>query len=103
MILRINRGKFDPANRAQVTKLLAESEQILAPAIKQLKGFHSYQTGVDGEKGIIIAASLWESAEEGAKVGTLPEMVSQRQPMEAAGVVFEPVTNIEILWEVIKI
>ena len=57
MYIRINRGKFDTAKAQDIVEMLRKSEEQLSPALKQLPGLQSYQTGIDVEHGTMIAIS----------------------------------------------
>jgi hypothetical protein len=100
MIVRISRGRFDPTRTNEVAEMLRASDEKLAPAIKQLPGLQSYQTGIDRASALIIAISLWDTTEQAAAMGKLPEMNEQRAIFEAYGIVFDPITTYEILWQV---
>lgn len=100
MYVRINRGTFDVAKARDVIEMLRASEEQLAPALKQLPGLHSYQTGVDAEHGTMIAISVWDTAEHAQAMSQLPEMNALRSIFQQYGIVFDPISTYDILWHV---
>jgi quinol monooxygenase YgiN len=100
MYVRINRGTFDTAKAHDDIEMLRTSEEQLAPALKQLPGLHSYQTGVDAEGGTMIAISVWDTAEHAQSLSQLPEMNALRSTFQRYGIVFDPISTYDILWQV---
>ena len=100
MYVRINRGTFDPSKAQVVQEMLRESEEQLAPALKQLPGLQSYQTGIDTEHGTMIAISTWDTIEHAQSLGQLPEMNALRSTFQQYGIVFDPISTYDILWQV---
>ncbi len=100
MYVRINRGKFDTAKAQDVVEMLRKSEEQLSTALKQLPGLQSYQTGIDTERGTMIAISTWDTIEHAQSLGQLPEMNALRSTFQQYGIVFEPISTYDILWQV---
>ena len=100
MYVRISRGTFDLAKARDVIEMLRASEEQLAPALKQLPGLHSYQTGVDAEHDTMIAISVWDTAEHAQAMSRLPEMNVLRSMFQLYGIVFDPLSTYDILWQV---
>lgn len=100
MYIRINRGKFDTAKAQDIVEMLRKSEEQLSPALKQLPGLQSYQTGIDVEHGTMIAISNWDSRENAQSLGQLPEMNALRATFQQYGIVFDPISTYNILWQV---
>ena len=100
MYVRINRGNFDPSKAQDVLEMLRKSEALLASALKQLPGLHSHQTGIDTEQGTMIAISTWDTIEHAKSLGQLPEMNALRSTFQQYGIVFEPISTYDILWQV---
>jgi len=100
MYVRINRGTFDPSKAQDVLEMLRKSGAQLSPALKQLPGLQSYQTGIDTERGTMIAISVWDSIEHAQSLGQLPEMNALRSIFQQYGIVFDPISTYDILWQV---
>lgn len=100
MYVRINRGTFDPFKAQDVLEMLRKSEVQLSPALKQLPGLQSYQTGIDTERGTMIAISVWDTIEHAQSLGQLPEMNVLRSTFQQYGIVFGPISTYDILWQV---
>jgi hypothetical protein len=100
MYVRINRGKFDTAKAQDVVEMLRKSEEQLSPALKQLPGLQSYQTGIDAEHGTMIAISTWDAIEHAQSLGQLPEMSALRLTFQQYGIIFDPISTYDILWHV---
>ena len=99
-VVRISKGNFDPANAADAERLLVESERALRQPLSTLSGLLHYYVGLDKAKGQLVNVSVWETLENAHQMDTLKEMLAQRPILEAAGIVFEPITNHETLWTI---
>ncbi len=100
MYVRINRGTFDLAKTQDVLEMLRKSEEQLSPTLKQLPGLQSYQTGIDTQRGAMIAISTWDTIEHAQSLGQMPEMNALRTTFQQYGIVFEPIPTYDILWQV---
>jgi len=99
MVVRISRGSFDRSKGAKYEALLKESEQVLVPAIRRLKGLQHYYAGIDHLSATLINVSVWDTVEEAQQMESLPEMIAQGKKFTAAGVQFErPINNYQTLW-----
>jgi hypothetical protein len=99
-VVRISKGKFDLANIGAAERLLAESEHALRAPIARLPGLLHYYVGIDRAHGYLTNVSIWESLEAAHQMDTLTPMLAQRPILEAAGIVFEAITNHETLWTI---
>ena len=100
MVIRVSRGRFDPAIGVEVARLASESEDALREPIEALPGLIHYYVGTDSEAGAIVNVSVWESLADAKAMETLAEMRAQRPILEAAGVTFEPITNQQVQWQI---
>jgi hypothetical protein len=99
-VIRVSRGRFDPARFAEVDEMIRRTGDYLVPAIKRLPGLLGYYAGTAPE-GLTTQVSLWESDAAGQQMRTLPEMRDRaRAEAEALGVVFEPIVQYPIDWSV---
>ncbi len=99
-VVRISKGRFDPANAANAERLLGESERALREPLSRLPGLLHYYVGLDRSSGQLMNVSVWDTIEHARQLDTLREMLAQRPILEAAGVVFEVITNHETLWTI---
>ena len=98
--VRVSKGRFDPENAAAVERLLAESERALHGPLTQLSGLLHYYVGIDRVNRQLINVSVWDSLASAHQMDSLPEMLAQRPILERAGVMFEVITNHEMLWTI---
>ena len=63
-VVRISLGRFDPSKYEEIRRLLAESQTILVPVIRTLRGNLAYYVGLDRENSAMSNVSIWETAEE---------------------------------------
>jgi hypothetical protein len=99
-VIRISRGKFDPARYAEVDAMIRATGKYLVPAIEALPGLISYYAGTSTE-GFTTQVSIWASESAGKQMSTLPEMRDRaRKEAEALGVVFDPIIQYPISWTV---
>jgi len=99
-VVRISKGRFDPAHAAAARQNLVESEVALREAITALPGLVHYYVGIDEDRGQVTNVSVWESLEHAQQMDTLAPMLAQRPLLEAVGVTFEPITNHATLWAI---
>ncbi|HUJ28753.1 MAG TPA: hypothetical protein VLW85_22185 [Myxococcales bacterium] len=99
MVVRISKGRFDKARGTEVEQRLRESERSLRPALQRLAGLRAYWVAIDHEQGFMTNTSLWDTREHAAQMSGLKEMLALRSVFEGAGVVFEVITNHDLLWE----
>jgi hypothetical protein len=99
MVVRLSIGHFNPEQSGKIEILLNEGEKTLRPAIGQLTGNIAYYVAIDKEKGYMTNTSLWQTLEDAMQMARLPEMLVQRDIFLAEGVVFMPITNHEMLWQ----
>ncbi|MCU0759072.1 MAG: hypothetical protein MUF07_07720 [Steroidobacteraceae bacterium] len=64
-ILRVSRGRFDPARFTEVDAMIRRTGDYLVPAIRRLPGLIAYFAATAPD-GITTQVSVWESAEAGA-------------------------------------
>ncbi len=98
MVVRISKGRFDPARAAEVRAGLDESRRSLEPAIRRLRGLVAYHVGIDVETSTMTNTSVWRTREDAMQMRGLPEMLALRGTFETLGVEFDPITNHEVLW-----
>jgi hypothetical protein len=99
-VVRISKGKFDPANLEQAERLLADGELALRQPIEALSGLVHYYVGIDRELGYLTNVSVWETLEDAHQMDSLQPMLAQRPILEGAGVTFERISNHETLWTI---
>lgn len=99
-VIRVSRGRFDPARYADVDKMIRATGKYLVPAIKSLPGLIAYYAGTSPD-GMTTQVSIWASDSAGKQMSTLPEMRDKaRQEAEALGVAFDPIIQYPIDWTV---
>lgn len=99
-VVRISKGRFDATRLADAERLLVESERALRTAITKLPGLLHYYVAIDRVQHAVTNVSIWDTLEHAHQMDTLAEMLAQRPILEAAGVVFEPITNHETVWTI---
>ena len=99
-VVRISKGRFDPAAAAHAEQLLADSERALREALTRLPGLLHYYVGIDRTNGQLTNVSVWDTPAHAHQMDTLPEMLAQRPILEGGGVTFEAITNHETLWTI---
>jgi hypothetical protein len=99
-VVRISKGSFDPAQGDAIEGLLAESERALRTPLEALAGLVHYYVGIDREHGYLTNVSVWDSLAHARQMDTLQPMLAQRPILEAAGVVFDIITNHTTLWTI---
>ena len=100
-VVRISLGRFDANNYDAIRDRLAESQAILAPAIRALKGNIAFYAGIDHEHCVMQNTSVWETVADAKQLDTLQAMLDLAKVFTEAGIRFErPITNHETLWVV---
>jgi hypothetical protein len=65
-----------------------------------MPGLVHYYVAIDRDAGQLTNTSVWDTFEHATAMSQLAEMLAQRPVLEAAGVIFEPITNHETLWTI---
>jgi hypothetical protein len=99
-VVRISKGRFDPANMNEAERLLIDSEAALREPLQQLRGLVHYYVGLDREHGFLTNVSIWETLEDAYQMDSLQAMLDQRPILQAAGISFEQITNHHTLWTI---
>ena len=99
LLVRVARGRFDPARYDEVRKMLDGSRDRLIPAIEELPGIISCYVGAE-PNGTIVNHSVWNSAEQARAMDTLGPLVAFRQDLAGRGIQFEPILVYEVVWRV---
>jgi hypothetical protein len=98
-VVRISLGRFEARHHDAIRQKLIESQTVLNPAIKALKGNIGFYAGIDRENCVMSNVSVWETMAEAKQLDSLQAMLDLAQTFVAAGVRFErPITNHETLW-----
>jgi hypothetical protein len=90
MFVRVTRGRFPTA---RYDEILRQTQEQLVPAVKRLPGFRSYRGGVDRAAGLLVAVSLWDTAEQAAGLAAL------RSAFDGLGIQFDTTEVYEIVAE----
>jgi hypothetical protein len=98
MIVRISTGRFELERVAEIESLMAASDEALRASLRELPGLARYYVGIDRDVGTVTNTSVWDTIEHARAMNELRPMLAQRPILERVGVVFEPVTNHEVLW-----
>ncbi|MBR7835437.1 hypothetical protein KDL01_19335 [Actinospica durhamensis] len=99
-VLRVSTGSFEPSRYAEVDALATRQADYLVPAITRLPGLLRWYAAVSPD-GSIVNVSTWDTDEHAAQMGHLKEMtVIARGEMEALDVVFKPIVNYPIIWNI---
>jgi hypothetical protein len=99
-VVRISKGRCDPANMNEAERLLLDSEAALREPLQQLRGLVHYYVGIDREHGFLTNVSVWETLEDAHQMDSLQAMLDQRPILQAAGISFEQITNHDTLWTI---
>jgi hypothetical protein len=98
-IVRVSIGRFEPGQLDRVRKLIADSDAVLTPGIRQLAGNIAYYAGIDPVTHTVVNVSVWDSLEHARQMETFQPMREQAAAVAAAGVQLErPIHNFETLW-----
>ncbi len=94
MVLRITRGRFEPA---KYDDLLPLAQQVEA-ASEGLPGYGSIQTAIDRTGGKVVAVSTWDTAEQASFTREqAPVLGDVVRKMLAIGVQLDPPEIYEIV------
>lgn len=100
VIVRISKGKFALERADEIEQLLIQAEATLREPLQKMRGLVHYYVGIDREFGSVTNVSVWETIEDAREMYSLQPMLDLRPSFEAAGAVFETITNHEALWTI---
>jgi hypothetical protein len=98
-VVRVSLGRFDADKLDTVRRLLDDSQKILIPAIRALKGNRAFYAGIDHKNNAMTNVSVWDTQKDAEQMDSLQAMRDLARIFSDAGVHFEtPITNHETLW-----
>ncbi len=98
-VVRISLGRFEAGRYEAIRQKLTESQAILVPALKALKGNLAFYAAIDRENSTMSNVSVWKTLADAKQLDSLQAMLDLAQVFVAAGVRFErPITNHDTLW-----
>jgi hypothetical protein len=84
----------------RAARFIQESQAVLAPAVRALRGCLHYYAGADPVSHTVINVSVWKTLEDAKQMDGLKVMQDLARQGAALGLVFErPVCNYETSWE----
>jgi hypothetical protein len=99
LVVRVSLGRFAADRHDTIRGLLDDSQKILIPAIRALKGNRAFYAGIDRENNAMVNVSVWDTREDAKQLDSLQAMLDLAKVFSDAGVRFErPITNHETLW-----
>jgi hypothetical protein len=99
-VIRVSRGRFDPARFDEVDAMIRATSKYLVPAIKTLPGLIAYYAGTSRD-GLTTQVSIWSSEDAGKQMASLVEMRDRaRGEAEALNVAFDPIVQYPISWSI---
>jgi hypothetical protein len=99
-VVRVSRAVVDTRRFERAAAFIRDSQAVLAPAIRQMRGCLHYYAGADPVSNTLINVSVWQTMEDAKQMDALRVMQELAREGTALGIVFErPVCNYETSWE----
>jgi hypothetical protein len=92
MVLRITRGRIDPARSAEAQRIM--DEQVL-PAMRQLPGFQGHQGGINRGTGQSVSITTWDTEEQA--MALRDKIAAKAEALFALGLVIESSDTYELV------
>lgn len=102
LTVRVSILRCDPPQFADLCKLMAESESVLEPGIRGMRGLIHFYTGVDEATHSLSNVSVWRTLEDARQLDTYQPMLDLGKVFVSKGARFErPVMNYVSQWEIV--
>jgi hypothetical protein len=99
--IRVSVLRCQPQDFANLKKMMAESMQVLAPGIRQMRGLIHFYAGEDEAANSLVNVSLWQTLEDAKQLDTFQPMLDLGKVFVRAGATFErPIMNYASQWEI---
>ncbi|MBW8882832.1 MAG: hypothetical protein JF615_15840 [Asticcacaulis sp.] len=102
LTVRVSILRCDPPQFADLCKLMVESEAVLEPGIRGMRGLIHFYTGQDDETLSLSNVSVWRTLEDAKQLDTYQPMLDLGKVFVSRGARFErPVMNYVSQWEIV--
>ncbi|MCG2626361.1 hypothetical protein L6654_06955 [Bradyrhizobium sp. WYCCWR 13023] len=100
--VRVSVMRCDPNQFAEFRQMMAESLDVLAPGIRQMRGLIHFYSGEDEASHALAQVSLWRTLEDAKQLDTFQPMLDLGKVFTSKGARFErPIMNYVSSWEIV--
>lgn len=101
-IIRVSILRCKPDQFAEFKEMMAESNAVLEPGIRRMRGIIHYYAGADHAASSLTNVSIWQTLADAQQLDTFQPMLDLGKVFVAKGATFErPITNYASLWEIV--
>jgi hypothetical protein len=102
-VVRVSILRCDPGRFAEFKRMMSDSETLLAPGIKAMRGCIAYVAGADQETSSLSNVSIWDNLQDAKQMEHFQPMLDLGKRFLDAGATFErPIMNYATLWHLGK-
>jgi hypothetical protein len=102
-VVRVSILRCDPARFAEFKRMMSDSETLLAPGIKAMRGCIAYVAGADENTSSLSNVSIWSNLQDAKQMEHFQPMLDLGKRFLDAGATFErPIMNYATLWHLGK-
>lgn len=100
-VVRVSILRCRPEQFAEFKRMMAESQRVLEPGTRKLKGLIHYYAGADEAVSSLTNVSVWETLADARQMDSFQPMLDLGKEFAAKGAAFErPIMNYAPLWEI---
>jgi len=101
-VVRVSVLRCQPAQFAELKEMMARSQIVLEPGLRQMTGLLHYYTGEDEAVSSLTNVSVWKTLPDAKQMDTFQPMLDLGKEFAAKGAIFErPIMNYTSIWEVV--
>ncbi len=98
-VVRVSILRCPPAQFASLRQKMAESERVLAPGIRAMRGLIGFYAGADEATSSLTNVSLWRTLDDAKQLDHFRPMLDLGKEFIELGTTFErPIMNYASLW-----
>ena len=102
LTVRVSILRCDPPQFAELRKMMADSQAVLEPGIREMRGLIHFYTGEDEATNSLSNVSVWRSLEDAKQLDTYQPMLDLGKVFVSKGATFErPIMNYVSQWEIV--
>ena len=99
-VIRVSILRCEPSQFEEFKRMMSESESILAPGIRAMRGCRAYFVGADVASSSLSNVSIWDTLDDAKQMERFQPMLDLGKRFLDAGATFErPIMNYATLWQ----
>ena len=102
LTVRVSILRCDPPQFAELRQMMADSQAVLEPGIREMRGLIHFYVGEDETTSSLSNVSVWRSLEDAKQLDTYQPMLDLGKVFVSKGARFDrPIMNYVSQWDIV--